>query len=227
MERQQFAHSKSFWAGIRIEIIFPLWRQCRNWLFFTTTKISTCQSLVVLYQTWPTFSRTNLLIHNFYPLTEADRERLAKTQEDVVRGPSIVFTRKAVVYETFIRKATIKCKPVVGIHSNQLYPYSMSKPMPAGLYTRWDLDPQTSRYTPRQNKTSSFENMVRPYFQRTRPDCKIESFYTTGREEKMTASVMIFLFSLQYCVWSHGLLLSHLSLSRGSTFSHWGSYRTW
>ena len=33
--------------------------------------------------------------------------------------------------------------------------------------------------------------MVRSYFQLTRPDCKIESFYTTGRQRKMTASVLI------------------------------------
>ena len=29
----------------------------------------------------------------------------------------------------------------------------------------------------------SFINMVMSYFQRTRPDCKIESFYTTGRQK--------------------------------------------
>ena len=27
--------------------------------------------------------------------------------------------------------------------------------------------------------------MVMSYFQRTRPDCKIESFYTTGRQKKI------------------------------------------
>ena len=60
----------------------------------------------------------------------------------------------------------------------------MCQPMPTGLYTRWDIDSETSRFTPRQNKTRSFENMVMSYFQRTRPDCKIESFYTTGRQKK-------------------------------------------
>ena len=57
--------------------------------------------------------------------------------------------------------------------------------MPTGLYTRWDLDSESSRFTPRQNKTRSFENMVMSYFQRTRPDCNIESFYTTGRQKKI------------------------------------------
>ena len=53
------------------------------------------------------------------------------------------------------------------------------------LYTRWDIDSETSRFTPRQNKTLSFENMVMSYFQRTRPNCKIDSFYTTGRRKEI------------------------------------------
>ena len=57
--------------------------------------------------------------------------------------------------------------------------------MPTGLYRRWDIDSETGRLTPRQNKTRSFENMVMSYFQRKRPDCKIERFYTTGRQKKI------------------------------------------
>ena len=38
----------------------------------------------------------------FYPLTEGDKDLLEKIRKDVVGGHSIVFTRKAVVNETFI-----------------------------------------------------------------------------------------------------------------------------
>ena len=41
-----------------------------------------------------------------------------------------------------------------------------------------------------RNKTRSFENMVMSYFQRTRPDCKIESFYTTGRQKKIDCFIV-------------------------------------
>ena len=123
--------------------------------------------------------------------TEGDEDLLEKIREDVVGGPSIVFTRKAVVDETFIRKSTNICKSIVGIDASQLYPYSMCQPMPTVLYTRWDIDSETSRFTPRQNKTRSFEKMVMSFFQRTRPDCKIESFYTTGRQKKYIASVLM------------------------------------
>ena len=103
----------------------------------------------------------------------------------MVGGPSIVFTCKAVVNKTFNRKSTKLCKPNVGIDARQLYPYSICQPVPTGLYTRWDLDTEASRFIPRQNKTLSSENMVMSYFERTRPQCKTESFYTTGRQKKI------------------------------------------
>ena len=95
---------------------------------------------------------------------------------------------KAVVDGTCIRKSTNICKSIVGIDASQLYPYSICQYMPTGLYTRWDLDSEKSRFTPRQNKTRSFENMVMTYFQRTRPECEIESFFTTSRQKKIDCS---------------------------------------
>ena len=118
-------------------------------------------------QTWPTFAYTNLVIAKFYPFTGGDKDLLEKIREDGVGGPSVVFTRKAVVDETLIRNSAKICKSIVGIAASQLYPYSMCKPMPTSLYTRWDFDSETSRFTPRQNMTRRFENMVMSYFQRT------------------------------------------------------------
>ena len=57
--------------------------------------------------------------------------------------------------------------------------------MPTGLYTRWEYDTESNRFKPQQNKSRNFENMVMAYFQRQRPDCKIESFYTTGAQKKI------------------------------------------
>ena len=100
----------------------------------------------------------------FYPFTEGDHDLLEKIR-DVVGGPTIVFIRKTVVHETFIRNSTNLCKSIVGIDASQLYPYSMCQPMRTGLYTRWNSDSETSRFLFRQNETRSFENMVMFYFQ--------------------------------------------------------------
>ena len=77
----------------------------------------------------------NICLHKstsakFYPFTESDKDLLQKIREDTVDGPSIVFTRKAVVDETFIRNSENVCKSIVGIDASQLYPYSMCQPMP-------------------------------------------------------------------------------------------------
>ena len=103
----------------------------------------------------------------------------------MVGGRSIVLTRKAVVEETFIRDSGIICKSIVGIDTSQLYLYSMCQPMPTGLYTRWEFDTESNRFKPQQNKSRNFENMVMSFFQRQRPDCKNESFYTTGTQKKI------------------------------------------
>ena len=132
----------------------------------------------------------NICLHKstdskFYSFTESDKDLLEKIQEDMVGGLSIVFTRKAVVDETFIRKSSNLCKSIAGIDASQLYTYSMCQPMPTGLYTRWEYDSESKRFTARQNKSRSFENMVLSYFQQSRPNCKIESDVITGRQKKI------------------------------------------
>ena len=82
----------------------------------------------------------------FYPSTESNKDLLEKFYEDMVGGPSIVFTRKAVVDETFIRKSTTLCQSIVGIDASQIYPYSMCQPMPTGLYTRWNYDSESQKF---------------------------------------------------------------------------------
>ena len=105
----------------------------------------------------PLLNMANICLHKstdskFYLFTESDKDLLEKIREDMVGGPSIVFTRKTVVDETFIRKSSNLCKSVVGIDASQLNPYSMYQPMPTGLYTRWNYDTESQKFMPRQNK---------------------------------------------------------------------------
>ena len=135
-------------------------------------------------------SLANICLHKssdwkFYPFTESDKDLLEKIREDMVGGPSIVLTRKAVVDKTFIRKSKNLCESIVGMDASELYPHLMRQPMPNGLYTRRNYDTESQKFIPRQNKTRSFENMVLSYFQQTRPEFEIESNVTTGRQKKI------------------------------------------
>ena len=100
-------------------------------------------------------------------------------------GPSIVFTRKAVVDQTFIRNSENLCKSVVVVDASQLYPFSMCQEMPIGLYTPCELDTDSQEFRARINRSRTFENMVMSFFQSQRPECKIESYYTTGKQKKV------------------------------------------
>ena len=184
-KQEQMSSFKDFFRWYNNKDVVPTLEAMQKMIAFYNDKDI---DMLKLGFTFPNLA--NICLHKstdakYYPFTEGDKDLLEKIREDVVGGPSIVFTRKAVVDETLIRKSTNLCKSIVGIDASQLYPYSMCQPMPTGFYTRLDFDSETSIFIPRQNKTRSFENMVMSYFQSTRPDCKIESFFTAGRQKKI------------------------------------------
>ena len=41
------------------------------------------------------------------------------------------------------------------------------------------------KFKARHNRSRSFENMVMSYYQETRPECRIESFHTSGNQKKI------------------------------------------
>ena len=133
----------------------------------------------------------NICLHKltdrkFYPINEAEKDLHEKIRSEMTGGSSIVFTRKAVLDKTFIRRSNNICKTIVGIDASQLYPFSMCQAMmPTGLYTRWEFDTNLQKFKARQKKIKKFENMVISFYQTTRPECTIESFYTTGKLRKI------------------------------------------
>ena len=137
--RNKWAHSKTF-RGVNNKDVVPTLEAVQKMIAFCHDKDI---DMLKLGCTLPNLA--NICLHKstdakFYPFTEGDKDLLEKIREDVVGDPSIVFTRKAVFVETFIRISTNLCKSIVGIDASQLYPYSMCQPMPTGLYTRWDFD---------------------------------------------------------------------------------------
>ena len=160
----------------------------------------------------------NICLHKsasaeFYRFNETDKDLLQKIRKYMVGGLSIVFTRKAVVDETLIRNSRNFCKSIVRINANQLYPYSMCQPMPTGVYTRLEYDTESNRKKPQQNKSRNFENMVMSYFQRQRPDCKIESSYTTSTQKKIDCfKQLVFALIVILCLrlWVASIITVHV-----------------
>ena len=66
----------------------------------------------------------------------------------------------------------------------------MCQLMTTGPFSQWVRNSETGRFTPRQNKTRSFEIMAISCIQQTRPEFKTESFYTTGRRKKIDCFIV-------------------------------------
>ena len=62
--------------------------------------------------------------------------------------------------------------------------------MPTGLHTRWEFDSASQKFEARQNKSMRFENMFMSYIQSQRPNCTIESYYTTGTQQKIDCFII-------------------------------------
>ena len=67
----------------------------------------------------------------------------------------------------------------------------MCQDMPTGLYTRWEFDTEMQKFKARHNRTRNFENMVMSVYQESRPACKIESFFTSGKQKKPNVLMLI------------------------------------
>ena len=115
----------------------------------------------------------NICLHKstnqkIFPSVEIDKNLHDKIREDMTGGPSIVFTRKAVVDQTYISKSEIICKSIVGIDANQIYPFSMFQEMPTGLYSRWELDTKSQKLKFSTKRSRTLENMIMSYLQSQR-----------------------------------------------------------
>ena len=100
----------------------------------------------------------------------------------MVGGPSIVFTCKAVVEETFIRSSMNVCKSIVGDDAGQLFPHSMCQPMPTGvlLDENMTVKPNTLHHAKLNPTLSRIWFFI--FFQKFQPDSRIKSIVTTGRQ---------------------------------------------
>ena len=133
----------------------------------------------------------NIFLHKFYPFCESDRDLCEKIREDMTGGPSIVFTRKAVVDKTFIRDSSNVCKSIVGIDASQLYPYSMCQDRPTGLYTRWEFDSDMQKLKARHNRSRNFENMVMSYTKKPDQNAELRASTHLEIKRKLTVSMLM------------------------------------
>ena len=133
----------------------------------------------------------NICLHKsknlkYFPFVESDQDLHDKIREDMTGGPSIVFTRKAVVDQTYIRNSENIGKSIVGIDACQLYPFSMCQEMPTGLYTRWELDTNSQKLKARTNKSRTFVKWSRLICSQNAQNAKLKAIIQPGNRKRLT-----------------------------------------
>ena len=156
----------------------------------------------------------------FYPITEGANDFLEENREAVVGGPSIVFTRKAVVDKTFIRNSTNICKTIVGIDASQLYSYSNCQPMPTGLIrVGISIQKRVDSYLDK-TRPAALRIWSRPISKEQDQNVKVKASLQQADRKKLTASVLTCFVLIAILYLKPWLLLPLLSLSRVASLSH-------
>ena len=130
---QNYSYLQSVWENNNMQLFSDLLKWYNNKDFLPT--LEAMQKMIEFYhnkgiamlkhgRTLPNLAHICLhksTVSNLNPLTESDKDLFEKIREDMFAGRSIVFTRKAVGDETFIRKSSNSCKSIVGIDASQFY----------------------------------------------------------------------------------------------------------
>ena len=128
---------------------------------------------------------------NFYPFTEGDKDVLEKTREDVAGGPSIGFTRKAVVDEAFFEKQQTYANLLLGLTLANHTPTRCVNPcrpifMRVGIWTQNRVDSYLDKTRPAALKIWSC-----PISNEQDQNVKLKASLQQANRRKFTASVLM------------------------------------
>ena len=158
--RNKGAHSKSYCAGIRVKNFVPTSEALQIMInFYQDKDIDMLKHVFIL----PNLAKTCLHKSrgtSLYPFTKAVKDLLEKNREYVVVILVSFLHAKHLLIKLFFQRPLTYANQLCGLMPANYTTYSMCQPLLIGLYTRWNHDSQTSRFTPRQNKIRSFEIMV-------------------------------------------------------------------
>ena len=107
--------------------------------------ISICQSLVVLYQIWTKFAYTILLMQNSIR-SRKEMETFCKKIEMLLLVNLSFLNVKQLLMKRLFEGLQTCANLLFGLMPGKYVP--ICQPMPPGLFSRWDFDSKTSRFTP-------------------------------------------------------------------------------
>ena len=81
-----------------------------------------------------------------------------------------------------IKNSSNTCKAIVGIDTSQLYPFPMTKELPTGPYTKWELK-KDNPFHPNKLRRSQFEKLALELLQSKRRECCIQTQFNAKQKK--------------------------------------------
>ena len=138
----------------------------------------------------------NICVHKptdakFYTFTDGDENLSWKKIEKMllVVHPSFSHAKQLMMKLLFEKLQT--CKFIAGIDASQLYPYSTCESILTGLYTQWDLHPETFKFRRQESQSRSLKIRSSPIFNEREQTAKSEASMQQADRKKLTAWVLI------------------------------------
>ena len=103
----------------------------------------------------------------------------------MIGGPSIVFSQKAVVDETFIRASSNMCISIIGPDASQVYPFSIVRLCPQDCTGVGSLTLICRSLMLDITNLAFLRIYFLLFYQETRPECKIETFSHLENRRKL------------------------------------------
>ena len=131
----------------------------------------------------------NICLHKstdakFYSFSEGDKDRSEKFKKMLLVVHLSFLKAKQLLMVLLFESLQTYANLLLGLMTVSYIPTRCVNPC-LTVFIRVGIPIQKRVASHLDNKSRSFENMVMSFFQRTRPECEIESFFTTGRRKKV------------------------------------------
>ena len=120
-----------------------------------------------------------------FPFNQEDKNFDDYIREWLTGCPSINSTRYVKVGSSRIKNSFSMCKTKVGIDTSRLYPFSIKKYMPTGVYTKWELRENTGLFHHRSKK-NYLDCIVLKYFQKQKPHCFLQTQFNQKSQKRIS-----------------------------------------
>ena len=180
---------KDFLRWYKNKDVVPTLEAMQKMIAFIMTKILISPSLVVLYQTWPTFAYTNLLMQS----SIHSRKEIKTFWKEIKKMLLVIHLSflhaKQLLMKRFFRKSANVSKSIVGIDASQLNPTRCVNPCPPVFIRVWISIQKRVESHLDKTRPAALKIWLCPISNKQDQNVKLKASLQQADRRKLTASV--------------------------------------